>query len=126
MRVPGRGTLLLSMLGIALSPTARAYLRKANLGFKHFLARFPNEFRVEGPKGCERVVWSGAGAAASPSAEALPEVSEDELFELKTSELQKRARVMGVAQDRLDEALDSEDTKEALIQAILEKANHGF
>uniref|UniRef100_A0A7S1FBF7 RRM domain-containing protein n=1 Tax=Noctiluca scintillans TaxID=2966 RepID=A0A7S1FBF7_NOCSC len=54
---PGRHNLLLSMLGIALSPPTRAYLRRANLGLKHFLARFPNEFRVEGPKGCERVIW---------------------------------------------------------------------
>jgi len=62
MRMPGRNQLLLSMLGIALSPPARAYLRRANLGLKHFLARLPNEFRVEGPKGCERVYWCGAGS----------------------------------------------------------------
>merc|ERR1719277_1943034 len=52
------------MLGIALSPPARAYLKQANLGLKHFLNRFPNEFRVEGPKGCERVIWTGAGRMA--------------------------------------------------------------
>jgi len=69
MRTPGRSQLLLSMLGIALSQPARAYLRRANLGLKHFLARFPNEFRVEGPKGCERVIWCGAGAALLPGAE---------------------------------------------------------
>jgi len=63
MRMPGRNQLLLSMLGIALSAPARAYLRRANLGLKHFLARLPNEFRVEGPKGCERVIWCGAGSA---------------------------------------------------------------
>lgn len=63
MRMPGRNQLLLSMLGIALSPPARNYLRRANLGLKHFLARFPNEFRVEGPKGCERVVWCGHGGS---------------------------------------------------------------
>lgn len=62
MRMPGRNQLLLSMLGIALSPPARAYLRRANLGLKHFLARFPNEFHVEGPKGCERVIWCGTGS----------------------------------------------------------------
>eukprot|EP00435_Cladocopium_sp_Y103_P064108 s909_g25.t1 len=45
------------MLGIALTDPARNYLRRANLGLKHFLARFPNEFRVEGPKGCEKVIW---------------------------------------------------------------------
>lgn len=60
MRLPGRNQILLSMLGIALSPPARAYLRRANLGLKHFLARFQNEFHVEGPKGCERVLWAGA------------------------------------------------------------------
>merc|ERR1719491_400328 len=49
MMMPGRNHLLLSMLGIALSQPARAYLRRQNLGLKHFLARFPNEFRVEGP-----------------------------------------------------------------------------
>lgn len=58
MCTPGRNHLLLSMLGIALSPPARAYLRRQNLGLKHFLARFPNEFRVEGPKGCEKVIWT--------------------------------------------------------------------
>ncbi|CAK0882802.1 unnamed protein product, partial [Prorocentrum cordatum] len=52
--------LLLSMLGIALSAPARNYLRRTNLGLKHFLARHP-EFRVEGPKGGEKVLWGGAG-----------------------------------------------------------------
>lgn len=63
MRTPGRHTLLLSMLGIALSPQARTYLRRLNLGLKHFLARFPQEFRVEGPKGCEQVFWCPNGMA---------------------------------------------------------------
>jgi hypothetical protein len=61
MRLPGRQHLLLSMLGIALSQQARAYLRRVNLGLKHFLARFPHEFRVEGPKGCEKVIWCPNG-----------------------------------------------------------------
>lgn len=61
MRMPGRQQLLLSMLGIALSPQARTYLRRLNLGLKHFLARFPGEFRVEGPKGCEQVIWCPNG-----------------------------------------------------------------
>lgn len=65
MRMPGRNQLLLSMLGIALSQPARAFLRRANLGLKHFLARSPHEFRVEGPKGCERVIWCGAGSEVS-------------------------------------------------------------
>ena len=57
MSVPGRQQVLLSMLGIALSEQSRAYLRRANLGLKHFLARFPNEFQMDGPKGCEKVHW---------------------------------------------------------------------
>ncbi|CAK8988364.1 unnamed protein product [Durusdinium trenchii] len=57
LSAPGRNQTLLSMLGIALTEPARNYLRRANLGLKHFLARFPNEFRVEGPKGCEKVIW---------------------------------------------------------------------
>eukprot|EP00927_Polykrikos_kofoidii_P044692 TRINITY_DN38590_c0_g1_i1.p1 TRINITY_DN38590_c0_g1~~TRINITY_DN38590_c0_g1_i1.p1 ORF type:complete len:973 (-),score=164.65 TRINITY_DN38590_c0_g1_i1:370-3288(-) len=61
MRMPGNNHILLSMLGAALTSPARAYLRRANLGLKHFLARFPTEFRVEGPKGIEKVLWAGAG-----------------------------------------------------------------
>lgn len=57
--------------GIALSPPARAYLRRANLGLKHFLARLPNEFRVEGPKGCERVIWCGAGSTVADMSAAV-------------------------------------------------------
>jgi len=52
---PGRPPPLLSALGVALSPAARTYLRSAGLGMKHFLARFPAEFRIEGTKGSERV-----------------------------------------------------------------------
>lgn len=61
MSIPGHQTLLLSMLGIALSEPARQYLRRMNMGLKHFLARFPHEFHVEGPKGCEKVLWLNAG-----------------------------------------------------------------
>jgi len=60
MSVRGQQQILLSMLGIALSEEARAYLRRANLGLKHFLACFPHEFRVEGPKGMEAVCWLSA------------------------------------------------------------------
>lgn len=59
MRTNGYQPVLLSMLGIALSPPVRNYLRRANLGLKHFLARH-NEFKVDGPKGGEKVVWAGA------------------------------------------------------------------
>lgn len=61
--------LLLSMLGIALSAPARNYLRRTNLGLKHFLARHP-EFRVEGPKGGEKVLWAGQGGKLGVGNEA--------------------------------------------------------
>ena len=61
MSGPGRQQILLSMLGIALSEQSRAYLRRANLGLKHFLARFPHEFLIDGPKGCEKVHWLSLG-----------------------------------------------------------------
>eukprot|EP00929_Paragymnodinium_shiwhaense_P037190 TRINITY_DN19859_c0_g1_i2.p1 TRINITY_DN19859_c0_g1~~TRINITY_DN19859_c0_g1_i2.p1 ORF type:complete len:949 (+),score=223.76 TRINITY_DN19859_c0_g1_i2:224-3070(+) len=65
MRTQGRSDILLSMLGIALSQPARAYLRRCNLGLKHFLAKFPQEFRVEGTKGQEKVLWNVGGQMAS-------------------------------------------------------------
>ncbi|CAK0883903.1 unnamed protein product [Prorocentrum cordatum] len=48
---------LLSMLGVALSQGARAYLRQIDQGLKHFLAQFPSEFSVDGGKGCEYVTY---------------------------------------------------------------------
>lgn len=72
MNQPGRQQLLLSMLGIALSPPSRTYLRHANLGLKHFLARYPAEFRVDGPKGCERVVWCPGGMVTGMPVEFGP------------------------------------------------------
>lgn len=49
---------LLSMLGVALSPGARSYLKQMDQGLKHFLAQFPSEFSVEGGKGCEYVTYT--------------------------------------------------------------------
>ena len=37
MQMPGQNQVLLSMLGLALSLPAHAYLRRSNLGLKHFL-----------------------------------------------------------------------------------------
>jgi len=49
---------LLSMLGVALSPPARAYLKQMDQGLKHFLSQFPAEFSVDGGKGCEYVTYA--------------------------------------------------------------------
>lgn len=51
----GRPNVLLSMLGVALGGQSRAYLKKQNIGLKQFLLGRP-EFKIEGPKGAERVV----------------------------------------------------------------------
>jgi len=52
-----KGELLLSMLGVALSPAARLYLRKNDRGVKRFLAQYPNEFVISGEKGRERITY---------------------------------------------------------------------
>eukprot|EP00442_Polarella_glacialis_P000853 CAMPEP_0115127412 /NCGR_PEP_ID=MMETSP0227-20121206/50367_1 /TAXON_ID=89957 /ORGANISM="Polarella glacialis, Strain CCMP 1383" /LENGTH=1037 /DNA_ID=CAMNT_0002531459 /DNA_START=210 /DNA_END=3323 /DNA_ORIENTATION=+ len=57
MRMPGKGQLLLSMLGVALSPQSRMYLKKTDQGLKHFLAQFPEEFSVDGTKGRECITF---------------------------------------------------------------------
>mmetsp|Transcript_19777 Transcript_19777/g.44553 ORF Transcript_19777/g.44553 Transcript_19777/m.44553 type:complete len:722 (+) Transcript_19777:46-2211(+) len=50
--------ILLSMLGVALSPGARKYLKQTDQGLKHFLAQFPQEFSIDGAKGCEYVAYT--------------------------------------------------------------------
>jgi len=56
---------LLSMLGVALSPSARSYLKQMDQGLKHFLGQFPNEFSVDGGKGCEYVTYAPAQLSLS-------------------------------------------------------------
>lgn len=56
MSSPGKGQLLLSMLGVALSSASRLYLKRTNQGLKHFLVQYP-EFSVEGAKGRECVMY---------------------------------------------------------------------
>jgi hypothetical protein len=63
MESPGKGQLLLSMLGVALSVPARLYLKRNNQGLKHFLAQYPHEFSVEGAKGRECVTYLPAVTA---------------------------------------------------------------
>jgi RNA recognition motif-containing protein len=53
----GKGELLLSMLGVALSPAARLHLRKSDCGVKSFLAQYPNEFVISGAKGREHISY---------------------------------------------------------------------
>lgn len=57
MAQEGKGELLLSMLGVALSPAARLYLRKSDRGVKRFLAQYPSEFLISGEKGRERITY---------------------------------------------------------------------
>lgn len=56
---------LLSMLGVALSPNARSYLKQMDQGLKHFLGQFPTEFSVDGGKGCEYVTYTPAQLSLS-------------------------------------------------------------
>eukprot|EP00747_Dinoflagellata_sp_TGD_P167431 gnl/TRDRNA2_/TRDRNA2_191853_c0_seq1.p1 gnl/TRDRNA2_/TRDRNA2_191853_c0~~gnl/TRDRNA2_/TRDRNA2_191853_c0_seq1.p1 ORF type:complete len:812 (+),score=169.45 gnl/TRDRNA2_/TRDRNA2_191853_c0_seq1:79-2436(+) len=57
MKSPGKGQLLLSMLGVALSQGARMYLKRTDQGLKHFLAQYPHEFMVDSAKGRECVIY---------------------------------------------------------------------
>eukprot|EP00913_Durusdinium_trenchii_P021852 g20533.t1 len=59
MSMEGKSQLLLSMLGVALSPASRLYLKKTDQGLKHFLASCPNEFMVDGSKGRELITYLG-------------------------------------------------------------------
>lgn len=60
MQTPGKGQLLLSMLGVALSPSSRLYLKKTDQGLKHFLLQYPEDFRVDGVKGREFITYLGS------------------------------------------------------------------
>merc|ERR1740129_2015591 len=71
MADPRKRRILLSMLGVALSPGARAYLKQTDQGLKHFLAQHPNEFSVEGGKGCEHVTHTPV-LQLSQALEGLP------------------------------------------------------
>lgn len=57
MAEPKKRCMLLSMLGVALSPGARSYVKQMD-GLKHFLAQFSSEFSVEGSKGSEFVTYT--------------------------------------------------------------------
>eukprot|EP00419_Tripos_fusus_P030592 CAMPEP_0172783770 /NCGR_PEP_ID=MMETSP1074-20121228/204601_1 /TAXON_ID=2916 /ORGANISM="Ceratium fusus, Strain PA161109" /LENGTH=1003 /DNA_ID=CAMNT_0013620769 /DNA_START=57 /DNA_END=3069 /DNA_ORIENTATION=+ len=69
MESPGKGQLLLSMLGVALSLPARLYLKRNNQGLKHFLAQYPHEFSVEGAKGRECVTYLPAFAGGQENSD---------------------------------------------------------
>jgi len=72
MMSPGKGQLLLSMLGVALSDGARLYLKKTDQGLKQFLAQYPHEFTVDGVKGRECVSYLPALAKGSQNNSDLP------------------------------------------------------
>lgn len=73
MTMPGRALLLLSMLGVALSAAAHAYLKRTEQGLKHFLVQFPKEFAIDGAKGSERVEYlASKESAAMPSPAPSP------------------------------------------------------
>lgn len=67
MTNPGKSQLLLSMLGVALSPSSRLHLKKTDLGLKHFLSLHPSEFRVEGVKGREMITYLPAMPQSHPT-----------------------------------------------------------
>mmetsp|Transcript_23506 Transcript_23506/g.54550 ORF Transcript_23506/g.54550 Transcript_23506/m.54550 type:complete len:793 (+) Transcript_23506:108-2486(+) len=58
MSKPGNRRMLLSMLGVTLSPGARSYLKQMDQGLKFFLAHYATEFSIDGNKGCEFVVYT--------------------------------------------------------------------
>jgi len=72
MSTPGKGRLLLSMLGVALSVGARAYLKKTDQGLKHFLSQYPQEFSVDGAKGRECIGYLPAIAKGMENNSDLP------------------------------------------------------
>lgn len=72
MKCPGKGQLLLSMLGVALSPAARLFLKKSDQGLKHFLAQYPLEFSVDGAKGRECITYLPAMGAGEEANSDLP------------------------------------------------------
>eukprot|EP00397_Hematodinium_sp_SG-2012_P011607 GEMP01011751.1.p1 GENE.GEMP01011751.1~~GEMP01011751.1.p1 ORF type:complete len:947 (+),score=242.01 GEMP01011751.1:143-2983(+) len=73
---------LLSMLGVALSPQSREYLKQDDQGLKQFLARYP-ELSVEGTKGCECVCLASdsklLGAHYEESSNQQPNAANDVL-----------------------------------------------
>lgn len=79
----GQQELLLSMLGVALSPATRLYLRKGGGGVKQLLAQYPNEFAIVGEKGRERIVRSSS--VAGQQCGQLPEVNGCMKFETPSS-----------------------------------------
>lgn len=72
MSSPGKGQLLLSMLGVALSQPARLYLKKTDQGLKHFLSHYSNEFTVDGLKGRECVSFLPALAKGGNNSDLPP------------------------------------------------------
>mmetsp|Transcript_95345 Transcript_95345/g.213254 ORF Transcript_95345/g.213254 Transcript_95345/m.213254 type:complete len:632 (-) Transcript_95345:43-1938(-) len=75
MSVPGRQVLLLSKLGVALSPGVRAFLKQPDMGLKTFLSQFTEEFLVEGGQGCHQVTLLGAADSGTEGCSGLERTS---------------------------------------------------
>merc|ERR550534_271679 len=65
------------MLGVALSPSSKHFLRESNRGLKQFLANIP-EVRVAGTKGCESVFLMEGMEEEDDSDQAHVESEEEE------------------------------------------------
>jgi len=89
MSMEGKSKLLLSMLGVALSPGSRLYLKKTDQGLKHFLSSCPDEFSVDGSKGREIITYLPAlrltkDKAESHASSEEPVKVEERKFESRT------------------------------------------
>ena len=62
----------LSTIGVKLSHSFREYLKRQNVGLKHFLQCHNAEFRIEGHKGQETVCWQAAADNTPYVNSALP------------------------------------------------------
>jgi len=75
MSDPSRRVVLLSKLGVALSPGVRAFLKQPDMGLKTFLSQFTEEFLVEGGQGCHQVTLLGAADSGTEGCSGLERTS---------------------------------------------------
>lgn len=97
MSMEGKSKLLLSMLGVALSPGSRLYLKKTDQGLKHFLSSCPNEFSVDGSKGREIITY----LPACKSESHLPCPPSEEPVKVETMKMEAAREPIEVPKDPL-------------------------